>query len=308
MYSNIFFTGLERKINFTMEEKMEIRIVEYESYKDCYELILGDKKMVITTRFGPRILHFGFLNKRNILYVSKNEDLSKKDEFIFYGGHRLWIAPERIYTYHPDNHPCTVDKEEEKLMVTSHDPVLHINKSITIMEKENRIFVRHGIINVSDYLFDGALWAITCVIPEGTAFLPWCSHGNWKMNKIIYWQSWIGHSTNMDSEQYKKTNDLFLITPNGEEGKVGTTGDEGFIGVTHKEYTFIKKFDQIPLPCYPDDNCAVQSYQCRDFVELETLSPIVPFPPGISREHTEEWILTQREVNPEKGEEVRALL
>ncbi|MBN1697843.1 MAG: hypothetical protein JW881_10055 [Spirochaetales bacterium] len=287
---------------------MEIKKVEYASYKECYEVTIGDKTLVITTLFGPRILHFGFTGKENILYINMNEDLSKQDEFIFYGGHRLWISPERIQTEHPDNHPCSVIEGKGELTVTSRDPVLNFDKSITIIDRQGRVVIRHRVTNHDGHLYDGALWAITCVVPQGTAFLPWRSKGDWKTNKIVYWQQWLDHATNIGSEQYSKTPDLFLIKPNGEKGKVGTSGDEGFIGITHNNYTFIKKFDRLPLTCYPDDNCAIQSFQCSDFVELETLGPLLTFTPGLTFEHTEEWILTGKGVDPGNADEIRKLL
>ena len=186
---------------------------------------------------------------------------------------------------------------------------LVVRKSITIYEKNKHFHVKHEVENISDTIILGAIWAITCLIPEGTIFIPWGAPGKtWDLKKIVYWQKWMDHETDCNNSQYIKESEFVLIKPNGTEGKIGTTGEDGYIGVTNKDYTFIKKFNRLPGNNYPDDNCAIECYTCDKFIELETLSPIYSILPGIPIFHEEEWILIDRPVTTDHSDQIRKLL
>ena len=64
-------------------------------------------ELVIPLNFGIRILHFSTINGANVLYVQPNDmtELTTEDGWRIYGGHRIWIAPESLKTYTPDNNP-----------------------------------------------------------------------------------------------------------------------------------------------------------------------------------------------------------
>ena len=288
---------------------MEWEKVSFGKRKLCYEIINKTQKMVVSADVGPRILFFGFKDGENVLFHDPEETLSI-GEWKFYGGHRFWVSPESKNTYNPDSVPCKVHEGENSISFISFDPITELEKTITIMEKGERFIVRHTLVNRAKTLYPGALWALTCIPPKkGVIFFPWATKGDWKMNKIVYWQKWGGaSSTNITSPQYMPEKDLFLVYPTGEEGKIGTTGYEGFVGVTTKNYTFIKKINFIEGAIYPDDNCAIQVYTSPNFCELETLSPMTTFIPNSEFIHDEEWILLPHSVDPKKGEEVRKFL
>lgn len=286
---------------------MKIKKVEFSGIPNCYELSIGKQKLVVTTDFGPRVLYLSIGDSGNILFFDKDKKLKYKDWYV-YGGHRLWTSPETAATYDPDNDPCQVEEKGGKLSVSHFDKKLEFSRTMIFSEQNDRFCVEHVITNKSEVLFPGAIWALTCVLPQGITFFPWGTPDEWKVKKAVYWQKWMTHGSNLASKQWIQGPDLFMIKPTGEEGKVGTAGWEGFIGVTAKGYTFIKKFDRLPTNDYPDDNCAIQCYTCDKFIELETLSPNTVFRPNVPVRHKEEWILSAKEVNPENGAEVRKLL
>jgi len=286
---------------------MEIKKVTFNDFPNCYEIHTKNEKMILTSSFGPRILYFGNNNTGNILFNEANP-LKKKIGFHLYGGHRFWLAPETQFTARSDDRPCLVEQKDNYLKITSYDPQLHFEKTLRITEKNNRFSVEHIFVNKGRYIFPASLWGLTCVPPEGIVFFPWNTTGSWKLSKIIYWQRWTKQKTNISSNQFVPTPDLFLIKPNGDTGKVGTAGYEGFVGITNKNYTFIKKFNYVDGASYPDDNCAIEVYTCKYFIELETLSPIYMTEPNHPYVHTEEWILIDKAINPEDGIEIRKLL
>ncbi|MEK6794581.1 MAG: hypothetical protein AABZ39_07375 [Spirochaetota bacterium] len=288
---------------------MEIKKIPYEGIDNCYECIADGKRLVITAAFGPRILHASVGKSGNLLYIDTKRELGLGDWKI-YGGHRLWTSPEANDSYSPDNFPCTVRVENGECAVTFLDEKTDLEKSIIIGYEEGRFRITHRFINRGIFLYPAALWALTCVKPAGTVFIPWGSRSKeWETKKIIYWKKWGGvHSSTLRSPQYVEGDDLFLVKPTGEEGKIGTAGHEGFIGISTPQATFMKSFTRQHGAVYPDDNCAIECYTCDKFIELETLSPEYMLEPNVTYEHTEEWLLIDSAVDPNDGAAVRRLL
>ncbi|NLG93629.1 MAG: hypothetical protein GX485_08810, partial [Clostridiales bacterium] len=96
---------------------VEIKEIEYENYGKCLQISNGLIDVAVTIDFGPRIVRFGFTGEPNILYNDlkrkytvqndKIEERFGKDAaFSYYGGHRIWLSPEKMPdTYYPDNEP-----------------------------------------------------------------------------------------------------------------------------------------------------------------------------------------------------------
>ena len=286
---------------------ISIRQVEFSGSPNCYECAVGDARLVVTADFGPRIISLSVGGTGNVLFVDESRRMGN-GAWLLVGGHRLWIAPETRLTYAPDNDPCRVERDGDRLTVTAFDETLRLEKSITVSEREGRFLVAHTVVNRADTLFAGAIWALTCVTPRITAFFPWGTGGGWDLKKIVYWKRWMNHATDVKSSQYVPTDDLFLVRPDGSEGKVGTSGTQGFIGAAGDGFTFIKRFYRIPSAPYVDEDCAVQCYTCKDFVELETLSPLVTFSPDEPVVHEEEWIVRDSAVDPADGRAVRDMI
>src|SRR5688572_6636888 len=87
--------------------KMEIETISYQGWENCYRLNNGTLEVIVTADVGPRIIHFGFIGGENV-FKQFPDDMGQKggNEYRFYGGHRIWHAPEnRPRTYAPDNDP-----------------------------------------------------------------------------------------------------------------------------------------------------------------------------------------------------------
>ncbi len=67
-------------------------------------------QIIVTTDVGPRVVSCGFKGKENLFYNNPAEiGTSGAKEYVGYGGHRLWAAPELAKrTYYPDNFPVEV--------------------------------------------------------------------------------------------------------------------------------------------------------------------------------------------------------
>ena len=289
---------------------MKISKCTFDNWKTAYKLTTAKSEMIIGTDKGPRILSLRLNKNENILFVDAAQKLGR-DKWKIYGGHRIWLAPETETCYAPDNAACDVKIEKEKIIITAPiDSVTQTQKVLIVSETKNGFSVTSSIKNVGVMLMTGSVWALTCVRTDAKVFFPWGRPGNWEMKKICWWKGWAGHGSNIVSLQWQPTNDLFIINPTGEEGKVGTGGYDGWIAAAFPalKITFIKKFQYQHNANYIDEGCALQCYTCNKFIELETLSPYQTIYPGETISHTEEWILIPEVLNPFKPSTIEKIL
>ncbi len=289
---------------------LKIEHMAYQGWQDAYRLLLGDVEMIVVAEIGPRILSLRVGDGPNLLYVDPTT-LGKGQgdpDFHIYGGHRIWISPESEDSYAPDNATCVAQVQEGTLTLTTPiDPDARLRKRLTVYAHGDRFVVESALLNTSPFLAHGAVWCLTCVVPQGTIVFPWGSGGDWDVKHIRWWSRWANHRSDVRSHQYQPGPDLFLIRPTGEEGKVGTHSPEGWIAYCRSDATFIKSFQPDMHATYPDGGCSVEIYTCAHFIEMETLSPqsiIYPRQEIVQREF---WTVTSQAVSPEDGSTLRAL-
>ncbi len=289
---------------------LQIEQIEFLGWREAYQVRLGETVMVVVAEIGPRILSLSVGDGPNLLMVDQHTTGRGQDhvEWHIYGGHRVWVAPETKDTYAPDNVRCEVNVTDDSLTVVAPvTPQTKLRKRLTISGRGDRFVVEQGILNTGDMLYTGAVWALTCVEPSGIVVFPWGRGGRWDLKKIVYWNEWIGHSSDVTSRQWQPGPDLFKIVPTGEEGKVGTNSPEGWVALCREDATFVKSHAWKSGVRYPDEDCSIQVYTCERFIEMETLSPLAVFHPGEEIIHQEVWTVTAEAIDPSDGAALRRL-
>ena len=71
---------------------------------------------------------------------------------------------------------------------------------------------------------------------------------------------------------------------------------------------FIKRAVPVAGARYPDFGCNFEIFTNPEFLELETLAPIVELKPGESASHTETWALFQDVRSGEDDDSIRAVV
>src|SRR5512134_3849327 len=134
---------------------------------DCVSLENAELSLLVTRSVGPRVISLRFRGGENIFAVLPEFVTERPDgEFYhFYGGHRLWYAPESMpRTYALDKAPVRITPVEHGLSVTQ--PVeteTGIEKSIhiSLVEDKARVILRHTLAGRGPEPLDCAPWAIT---------------------------------------------------------------------------------------------------------------------------------------------------
>ena len=146
---------------------------------DCLQLENDSLSLLVTQSVGPRILSLRYKNGPNLFAEVPDSTASHPDGtiFHFYGGHRLWHAPEAMpRTYVPDDEPVVVTDGLGGLKVTRPaEPLTGLEKSIQITLVENRpqVILRHHLTNRGVWTVECTPWAITQLRTQGTAILPY---------------------------------------------------------------------------------------------------------------------------------------
>lgn len=282
---------------------VEVKEIDYENYGRCVQITNGLIDVVVTIECGPRMVRFGYVNEMNILYndIDRNykcldesmaERYGKDTAFYYYGGHRVWQSPERMpESYYPDNEPVVYAILPEGVTFTparqKHNDI-QLSFEVMLSEEATDIMVIHSLKNCSKEKQTRSLSAITMVVGGGNEIIPQ-NQGNGSPcipNRMI--AAWP--YTDLHDNRLTVTNKYITIShePNRDDPlKIGTNNLQGWSAYCCNGYTIVKRFVHNMQAMYPDFGCSYETYLCKDYVEVETLSPLYNLEPGEAIRHVE---------------------
>jgi hypothetical protein len=146
--------------------------------QDCFIVENNEIQLTIPYSIGPRILAINFHGKKNLLAELPDFTTQVPDgkPYHFYGGHRLWRAPEEM--------PTTYDYDDQLVEIIETNTGVIIRKpkeQLSGMEKTlninfdpdlPRVRIEHTLKNCGNDAVECAPWAITQFRPGGVAILP----------------------------------------------------------------------------------------------------------------------------------------
>jgi hypothetical protein len=262
---------------------------------DCVSLQNAALSLLVTRSVGPRIISLRFNGGDNLFAVLPDTVTERPDgqKFHFYGGHRLWHAPENMpRTYALDD--GSVDIAQTGNVLSVMQPVeteTGIEKSlhISLVEDKPQVIVRHTLTNRGLWPLKCAPWAITqlrtggvAILPqsrEQTEFLPNRSLAIWPYSDLASPQVGWGNR--------------YLLVRTGMESpfKVGFPNPRGWLAYWLDGTLFVKRAAFDTQAEYFDFGSSSECYCNGLFIELETLGPAGRLAPGESVTHTETWEL-----------------
>jgi hypothetical protein len=274
-----------------------VETVEYGGWPNCLRLANDRVELVVTRGVGPRVVWFGFLGGPNeFREFPEQQGLTGGDEWHVFGGHRLWHAPEQMpRSYLPDNLPleCEIRADGARL-VQPVEGQTGIRKAMDLELREGaRVTVTHSLTNRGAWPVTLAPWALTVMAPGGIAVLPQPPLGTPEQllpdRCIALWP-------------YTRANDPRLLWGEGslrvrpdpgiaQPAKIGMPSSEEWCASVNGGRLFLKRVRFQPGARYPDLNSGLECYTAGDFLELETLGPLVELEPGQTTSHVEHWFL-----------------
>ncbi len=289
---------------------------DFNGWNNTYRLDNGIVEARVVTDVGPRIIDVRRHGGTNLLQLREGIGGSGEKEYMFRGGWRLWIAPERRETtYALDNSPCAVTVEGNHLRVVGPlQPEAGIRKQVdvTLLPGESRLQIVSRIKNVSDHPLTYAAWSLPVLRPGGRAFVP-LDVGSLTafdaLRRVILWSY-----TDIEDPRYRFGNRLIeidhakvtraAVPPSGrgaDESKIGSDSAQGWVAYLLDRTLLLKRFAHDSNGIYPDGGSTIEVYSNQHFLELEHLGPLTTIQPGEEIRLPEDWWLFA-DVNIPDGE------
>jgi hypothetical protein len=279
--------------------------ISYRGWNNAYRLSNATIELVVTADVGPRIVSFRFRDGENLLHEVK-QDAGKTggSEFRLYGGHRLWVSPEVERTYYPDNDTVAVSQRGKSICFTARPedapPGTHLQKEleIEVAAAGSSLRITHRIRNLDATTTRLAAWAPTMMAAGGRVILPLSpriamdkdhylpvgAFGMWSFTDFAD-PRWVLGTSFIQLRQ--------LSNPTGrfQEQMGGIYNSSGWGAYYREGELFIKRAEVMSSAQYPDFGCNFETFTNPEFIELETLGPLVELRSGDAVEHAEQWWL-----------------
>jgi hypothetical protein len=245
-------------------------------------------------------MHYGFAGGENMLgHAPGTGKKTELGEWRAYGGHRLWTAPELVPdTYAPDNDPVAHESPGPlSLLVKSRANGAGVGREIriTLDPEGTRVQLHHRITNAMAHSIRVAPWALTIMRGGGVAIIPqepYASHEDSLLpaRAMALW----GYTNLSDPRWHFDTRFLSLasVPAMSNPQKAGVLNKQGWCAYHHGTTLFVKTIAFEPDGLYPDYNCNNEVFTAGDFIEIESLGPLVDLEPGAGTDHSEAWTLT----------------
>ena len=273
-----------------------IEKVSLYGWNNCYKLSVGDCEIVVTADVGPRIISFGKKGGENLLnIVEEQAGRSGDDEWLAYGGHRVWAAPEEEYlTYLPDNDAVLVeiDEKENTIRLTRSADESRLERSLQLRVATTGEFViRNEILNRGEEPIRTASWGITAFVPGGIGILPLIRQPESGKQFQSDFSLNLWHYTDLSDPAYEWHKEAIVVHQDRclSPQKIGYWLKAPLLGYLVNGSLIKKKTDVNTEESqnYPDRGSNTEVYFNPSFIELETLSPWRTLSQGESVWHEE---------------------
>jgi hypothetical protein len=271
--------------------------VAYGGWKNCLRLSDGRVELVVTLDVGPRVIRFGLVSGPNLFKEFADQmGRTAGTEWISFGGHRLWHAPEVApRTYAPDFDKVDSHWNGAALQLNPiAEPSTGIRKEIVIRLEQGRVHLDHRLYNENLWAIEVSPWCLSVMAPGGRAIVPqepFVAHGDSfePARPLVLWQF-----TRMDDARYTWGDRLIQFRQDDRypsKQKFGIADKPGWAAYHLGDQLFVKTFDWNESQRYPDYGCNCELFTMPGFLEIESLGPLTRLEPGTFLSHRETWSL-----------------
>lgn len=296
---------------------MQIETISYKGWENCYRLSDDTIEVIVTGDVGPRIIHFGFVDGENV-FKQFPEDIGQSGgkAYRFYGGHRLWHAPEnRPRTYEADNDPIDhFELDGIHYFVPNPEETTGIQKQIAVYFKNGTVVIDHTLTNTGLWAVELAPWAITMMRPGGVGIMPLPPHASHELQLLPTHAISLWSYTSLNDRRlyFGDKHILVLQSPDiAAPLKIGLqvipeyVWSVGWLAYVNDETMFVKSFHPSDDDTdYPDLGSQVELFTDGTFLEMETLGNKKILKPDESIKHREYWSLHAGVPMPESDTDI----
>jgi len=276
-----------------------IKKIKYGEWENNIELSNNEIELVATLDVGPRIIRFAKKGEQNIFNEMK---LDFPDGVLkgwkIYGGHRLWMGPEKIpQTYSLDNFPIEykIHDDFSFSLIRQPEKELGIQKQIDVSmsENENKVTVNHKITNIGDKPIELACWALSVMAKGGRAFIPLSEKVDHFERYCPAYTMSLWSYTNLGDKRLTYGKDYISIDHKFAEDsfKIGIRVEKGWVSYLLNNTLFVNSFPYNINGVYPDGGVNFETCSNNELMELESIGELKTLQKGETAEHIEKWEL-----------------
>lgn len=279
---------------------VHLQKLPYFGWPNCYRLSNAQIELIFTTDVGPRIVRVGFVGGQNFMaeFPAMHGQTGGSD-WVQYGGHRLWHAPEQApRTYQPDNGPVALEEHADFVrLIQPTEPNTGLQKELDLhlAPEAPHVRVTHRLRNQSMWEIEAAAWALSVMAPSGVAVVPLPPRAPHSAQTLLPTsQLTLWSYTDLADTRWTLGTRYILLRQDPsrvEFQKLGVRATDGWLGYWLNGELLLKTFHYNAHALYPDFNTPVELFTSAEMLELETLSPLTRLAPGAAVEHTENWRL-----------------
>jgi hypothetical protein len=272
------------------EGNMSITRTDYRGWHGCYRMSNGTAEVVIVPQIA-RIMQYGPAGGDGLLFVNAplTPEVAGPGEPKFYpnyGGHKLWVAPQKVWSWPPhpelDRGPCRVEVLPDGALRMTGTPSaqagVRFDRVLRLDREGTRLQIEQTMTNVSAAPVTWAIWDVTQVAADGTAVVPLGPDAKARFGD--------GEPA---AAEWKLVQDAYLVGAPDKAQKLFAPGAPGWIAYRKGERLLLKSF-QVPAAAPPQPETPREAWVGTDgFMELEFVGPQVTLAPGKSTTLTQEW-------------------
>ena len=286
---------------------------------EAYRLTDGRAEAVVVPAIG-RVMHYGVIGGQNFLWNNSRKSFKDK-EWKNWGGDKTWPAPQSQWAtmvgqnWPPDAAWDGAPHQDEvltggKLRLTS--PVSSGLGSRVIRElyfdTNGEFVITQTVEKMRGAPFSLSIWSVTQIAPPDAIFVPLNPNSPYKNN--YYWIT-----AAKDDPVVHASPTLLQARPTLQGAyKIGVDAPIAAIAAVKNGTAFVQRANRPDKASYPDgalgSGFPVELYNTgrasEDYMEMELLSPLLPFNNGSKWQHTVRWSLSQLASNDVNSPAVRA--
>jgi hypothetical protein len=281
-----------------LQASLRIEKLDYKGWHDAHRISNGKIELIIVPQIG-RIMSLSHVGQENILWENLQESgniyLPTQKKWINYGGYKLWLAPQSELGWPPDpyiDRGCysfdVIDDQTIRLLGVIHPvKMLRLSIDIKLIHGQSELVLTHRMENHSKQSMAVSFWGVSQVKPNGQiSVIP------------TFWQTpiWdlkLSEIKQIPSQNIIQRSDLYHLAHRDipDKKKVYFFLENAVMTYDWDGYRFIKQFDPYQRFAYPEADSNFEVYFCPQYIELETVSPLITVDPGQSGQDTVRWKL-----------------
>lgn len=280
------------------------RYKNFKNFGKCLEISNGNIKALVTVEVGPRVIYYGYkgfnIMREDIERVGGRDDAEMGrvygdgEKWLLYGGHRIWKAPEDIFTYSPDNYPVKVDRTAAGAKFTPRaNDAAGIQAEMEVeMQEDGGLNICQRLTNIGQKPVEIALWGLTVLRTGGAEIIPLnrTDTGLLPNQNFVWWpyNDFKDKRFSIDGEY-----GFAMLKQNRKQErafKIGIYNTENWAAYAHSGHILLMRYDKIDGK-FADMHCNFESYTNAHMLEMEALSPLYNLENGQSAQFNQSFKL-----------------